>query len=205
MVLRMRAGMRRTAQAVAVGVALVAVLVGCSSGGDEDEVGRDEPEDATDPLAGDDREAYVAAFEETGRDPITAETTSEASCVAEAIVAAVGVDQLRDVATPREIAAAAGGASLAGLGLDVDAETTDAIYLAITECADPAQLFLDAIPGALPTGPASECFTEHLDEALVREVVMTRLIDGDQALADNPDIPARLTAIGRACTLETGP
>jgi len=192
-----RTGAARRAMIWTVGIVMVfaAALAGCSSGGDgEDGVG-------SDPLDGDDRDTYVVAFEEAGRDPVTGEMTEEASCVAEAIVDGVGVDQMRDVATPREIADAANGqgASLASLGVEVDTDQADAIYEGIEGCGDVAATFLDAIPGPQLAGPVAECFKEQLDDGLLREIVMTRLVEGDEAFVDDAEITSQLTAIGRTC------
>jgi hypothetical protein len=197
---RTGARVRATARAIAAGLVLATVLAGCSSGGDGDQAASER-----DPLGGDDRDTYVLAFEEVGRDPVSGEVTDTSGCVAEAIVEGVGVDQMRDVATPREIADAASGqgASLASLGVDVDADQADAIYAGIEACGDPAATFLDAIPGPPLTGPAAECFAAELDDALVRDMVMTRLLEGDEALVDS-ELTARLTAIGLACAAGAG-
>lgn len=136
------------ARAVALGLVLTAALASCSSGGDAKEDAEEEAAAEDDPLAGDDRDTYVLAFEEAGRDPVSGEVTEGATCVAEAIVDGVGVEGMRDVATPREIADAANGqgASLAELGVEVDTDRADAIYEGIEGCGDPAATFLDAIP-----------------------------------------------------------
>lgn len=185
---------------MALTLVLIAALAGCSSDGNADEAAAD------DPLAGDDRDTYVVAFEEVGRDPVSGEVTEVATCVAEAIVDGVGVEEMRDVATPREIADAANGegASLAALGVEVDDDRADAIYAGIEGCGDPAAAFLDAIPGAPLTGPAAECFAAGLDDELLRDIVMTRVVDGDEAFADDTELTAQLTAIGRTCAAEGG-
>ena len=114
----------------------------------------------------------------------------------------IGVDEMRDVATPREIAAAANGqgASLTDLGLEVDTAQADAIYEGIEACGDPALAFLDAIPGAELAGPDAQCFADRVDDELIRRIVMTRLVDGDDALAADTEITSQLTTIGRECT-----
>lgn len=187
--------MPKMTNAMLVGLVVAGALVGCSSDGDEADEGGD------DPLDGDGPDAYVVAFEEAGRDPVSGTVTDEASCISEAIVDGVGVDQLRDVATPREIAEAANGegVSLASLDLDVDAGQADAIYEGIRSCGDVADMFLDAFPGPQLTGPVIECFKDQLDDGLLREIMMTRLIDGDEAFTNKPEITTQLTAIGRTC------
>lgn len=143
----------------------------------------------------------MLAFDGASRVPASGEPAGEESCVAEAIVDAIGVERLRDVATPREIATAASGegVSLAGLGLEVDAGQADAIYSGIEGCGDPAEMLVASIPGPQLSGPVADCFTAGLDDALVREVVMTQLVDGDEALAEHSEITSQLTALGRAC------
>ena len=74
-------------------VGVVAVLFGCSHGGGS------EPEGGNDPLDGDGRDAYVAAFE-ISADPVTDEVAEQRQCIAGAVVDGVGVDELRDAATP---------------------------------------------------------------------------------------------------------
>jgi hypothetical protein len=109
---------KRLSRIVLAGWVLAAALMACSSGGDDDQASPDDQQETSSPLDGDGRDAYVVAFEETGRDPVSGDLTEGATCTAEAVVDGVGVDRLRDVATPREIAAAANGAaaSLSGLG-----------------------------------------------------------------------------------------
>lgn len=197
------ARMGALARATAMGLVLAAALASCSSGGDAEQDAEEEAA-ADDPLAGDDRDTYVVAFEEVGRDLVSGEVTEAATCVAEAIVDGVGVEGMRDVATPREIADAATGqgASLTDLGVEVDTDRADAIYEGIEGCGDPAATFLDTIPGPPLTGPAAECFAAQLDDNLLRDIVMTRLVDGDAAFADTPEITAQLTNIGRTCAAD---
>jgi hypothetical protein len=195
-----------TRLATTAGLVLVAA-VACSSdddaadGADRDEQSEHEEAEATSPLDGDGRDAYVAGFGETVRDPVSGELTDRASCIAEAVVDGVGVEQLRDVASPREIAAAASGdgGALESLGVEVDAAQADAIYDGIQGCGEPAEMFFESIPGAQPTGPVAECFKEQLSEDLLQEILMTRLVEGDQAFADKPEIAAELSSIGSAC------
>jgi hypothetical protein len=182
-------------------VVFVGGVVGCSSGDDAGEERGDRQERGSDPLDGSGREAYVLALGEAGRDPVSGAPSAEGGCVAEVIVDVVGVERLREVATAREVAAAANGdgASLAELGVEVDAAEEDEIYAGVEGCGDPAAMFLDAIPGAHFSGPVADCFRGHLDDAVVREVVMARLVDGDDALIEDPEVANELTAIGRSC------
>jgi hypothetical protein len=174
-------------------VGMVAFVVGCSSAG--------EPEDQSkDPLDGDGRDAYVAAFEAGDGAPVVDEVAEERRCVAQVLVDVVGVDELQDVGSPREVAA--GDKSLAGLGVEASDEQVDEIYAGVNECGDPAEGFfreLAVIGGGELAGPVVECFKGKLDEELLREIVVTRVIDGDSAFAEKPEITAKLTEIGRAC------
>ena len=196
-----RTGVVAMTRTVLVGLVLAVALVGCSSGGDADDAEDSDVTGVDGPLDGDDRDAYVVAFEDAGRDPTSGELTDEAGCTAEAIVDGIGVDEMRDVATPREIAAAANGqgASLTDLGLEVDTEQADAIYEGIEACGDPALAFLDAIPGPALAPSDAQCFADQVDDELLRRIVMTRLVDGDDALAADTEIASQLTAIGRDC------
>jgi hypothetical protein len=171
---------------------VLAVLVGCSSGG--------RPEAKQDPLDGDGRDAYVAAFATGDGTPVVDEVAEERRCVAQVLVDVVGMDELRDVGTPREVAT--GDKSLAGLGVEASDEQVDEIYAGVKECGDPAEGFfreLAIIGGGELAGPVVECFKGKLDEELLRDIVVTRLVDGDTAFAEKPEITVKLTEIGRAC------
>jgi hypothetical protein len=187
------------ARGLVVGCLVVAALVGCSSSGDGREDGRGGG--SGDPLDGDGRRAYVVAFERAGRDPVSGEVREEAGCMAEAIVDGVGLDDLRGAVTPRQVAEAAnrGGVALAALGVEPDEAQVDAVYEGIQECGDPVELFLGDIPGPQLPRPAVECFEERLDDDLLRQILMTRLVDGDTAFADMPEVTARLNEIGWSC------
>ena len=45
----------------------------------------------------------------------------------------------------------------------------------------------------------AQCFADQVDDEFVRRIVMTRLVDGDDALAADTEITSQLTAIGRGC------
>jgi hypothetical protein len=170
------------------------LLVACSSGGGS------EREDGDDPLDGDGRDAYVAAFEAGNGAPVVDEVAEERGCVAGVLVDVVGVSELQDVGTPREVAA--GEKALAGLGVEVSDEQVDDIYAGVKRCGDPAEGFfrdLAVIGGGELAAPVVECFTGKLDEELLREIVVTRLVEGDAAFAEKPKITAKLTEIGRSC------
>lgn len=174
-------------------IGALVLAAGCSSGG-----GSGEGDEAKDPLEGDGRGAYVAAFE-VASEPVTEEVAEETTCVAGAVVDGVGVEELRGVATPREIAAAATGEgnSLQALGVDVDGERADAIFRGVKECGDLGEMFVRNMGEMV--GPAIECFQAKLDDELLREIVMTQLVEGDAAFAGKPEITAKLMEIGRSC------
>ena len=148
----------------------------------------------------------MAAFG-TGDDavgvPAAEDVAERRSCVMEAVVDGVGVEALREVVTPREIADAATGAGLAGLEIDLDEAQTEAVFEGVKDCGDLSEMFVGEMAslggGELP-GPAMECFEGQLDDELLREIVMTRLVEGDAAFTEKPEISARLMEIGRSCT-----
>jgi len=161
-------------------------IVGCSSND-----GADGSSD--DPLEGTGREAYVAAFGagDAAGAPVVEDEDERRACVVEAVVDGVGVEVLRDVVTPREVADAAtdGGTALAGLGVELDGGRVDAVVEGVEECGDLGELFVGEMAtlggGELP-GPAMECFEGKLDDDLLREIVVTRLVEGDAAFAEKP-------------------
>lgn len=174
-----------------VGVIVVA-SVSCTSGGKE--------RSRHDPLDGNGHDAYVAAFESSNAEHVT---ESESQCVAETIVDSVGVDRLRDAATPRQIAdlAADADASFGRLGVEIDAQQGDAIYAAVKGCVDLREQFVSGMAeggGALPPA-VEECFKRKLNDELLREIFITRLTKGDAGFATGPELTETLMVIGRRC------
>lgn len=183
-----------------IGLVLASVwIVGCSSND-----GADGSSD--DPLEGNGREAYVEAFGvgDAAGAPAAEDVAERRACVVEAVVDGVGVEALRDVVTPREVADAAtgDGTALAGLGVELDEAQVDVLVEGVEECGDLGELFVGEMAalgaGELP-GPAMECFEGKLDDELLREIVVTRLVEGDVAFTEKPEITARLMEIGRSC------
>jgi len=100
-------------------------------------------------------------------------------------------------------AATGEGVALAGLGVDVGDEQADAIFEGVKTCGDLGEMFVQEMAavaggGDLPAA-AMECFQAKLDDDLLRDVVMTRLVDGDAAFAGRPELTAKLMEIGRSC------
>ena len=94
------------------------------------------------------------------------------------------------------------GTALAGLGVEVDAEEADAIFAGLAECGDLGEMFVReivAVGGTRVADPVSQCLEAKLDDSLLREIVMTRLVEGDAAFADKPEITAKLVEFGRSC------
>ena len=77
----------------------------------------------------------------------------------------------------------------------------EAIFGGVKECGDLAEMFVRDIGEMV--GPAFECFQGRLDEELLREIVVTRIVEGDAAFAGKPEISAKLMEIGRSCAVGT--
>lgn len=107
----------------------------------------------------------------------------ESRCFAEAIVDAVGVGALQDVATPEEIRANTEDDPLDAV--EVDRSQAEAIYDDTDGCIEYREVFLNA---ARRQGELSDAQLECLDEALTDELVRNYLVatfdEEEEALQD---------------------
>jgi hypothetical protein len=148
-------------------------------------------------LGGDERsedeQAYVdaiAAYTESQQSEELSFDAEQSRCFAEAIVDAVGVDSLRDVATPEEIRTSEEEDPLDAM--EVSRGQAEAVYDDANGCVDFRQVFLDSARQNGVTDSQLECLEGALSEDLVREYLVATFDEDEQ------DLEAADQALGEA-------
>jgi hypothetical protein len=109
-------------------------------------------------------------------------SAEESRCFAEAIVDAVGVDRLQEVATPEEIRTGGEGGPLDAI--DLDRRQAEAIYDDSSGCIDYRQILLNnARQEALPDAQI-ECLDRILTEDLARNFLVAQLVGDAEAMEE---------------------
>jgi hypothetical protein len=143
---------------------LVALAVLGAACGDDDDAGRgsDGPKDHA---------AYVEAISTviggSGLEP------QDIDCVAEAMVDALGVEQLQDKVTPAEIQASTGPADF---NLDVSEDQGNEFYDKMNECVDVREFFL-ASASTLAPG-VRDCLDASIDDDELRQAIVATFLVG---------------------------
>jgi hypothetical protein len=172
------------AGALALGLTILAAC-----GGDDDDSGN-----------GGDRQEYVdALIAAANQEDDAALSAEEDACFAEAIVDAVGVDNLAAAVTPDEIRDRATTA-VGDLGVEIDQAAGEAFYAGVSACVDLRALVIQAVVGTDEiSDAATQCFDERLTDDLVREFMVSGFSQGDEALQENGDLVSRLQAVFTEC------
>lgn len=163
---------RRPRTRLIVALAVIAVLVvgvgvvALARGGD----GRSEEE-----------QAYVDAVADSGAEESEELDFSaeETRCYAGAIVDAVGVDRLREHATPEEIRERGGEGSFDAFELDRGQAET--LYDRASDCIDFRQVLVNALGAEGLSGAQADCFEEALTEDLARDVMLAVFAEGAES------------------------
>ena len=200
--------MRRMMSTVLLTLAVFAAACGRGGGGsgDASSDGGREPAEANgnapngDPspdLRRDYAEAMAAADDLPGEP-----TEEEQVCMGFALVDAVGVDQITEAGGP-DIFDDPDAQSLTDLGISFDQQQADAFWEDLNECFDVRQAFFEGMRAG-PEIPeeAVRCLEREFDDDLMKRVVMTAIVEGEDALDRDEQLQEELFDIGVACGLE---
>jgi hypothetical protein len=180
--------MRRGAAAVAgtIVVALTLGLVAC--GGDSD--GRSD---------------YVDALADAAKTENEATPAATRRCLAEAAVDAVGVDKLKEAASPDEIRDA-GTTELALIGVKVTEADGEDFYERYNDCVDVREALIVGAVGSADISPdATACLQTELSDDLIRRYVVKAFTEGTNAALDDAALVGEIEAAFTACTATPEP
>lgn len=129
----------------------------------------------------DDEQAYIDALAEMDTAGQQSSTDEQSRCMAEVVVDVIGVDRLREAATPEEIRENASGEGISALGIRLDEDQATAVYDRGSECIDYRQLVLDSLRQRNYTDQQVECVDQYLTEDLLRDSVVAGIMEDAQA------------------------
>jgi hypothetical protein len=171
--------MRRTMLAVAV-LMMAAVGAAC---GDDDDGGGSESSSA-------EGQEYVDAIVASNGDSELTEEENE--CFARAFVDAVGVEQLQGAVTPDEIREDP-ERSPDEFGITLDEDQADAFWEDVNECMDVRAAFVEGLTeGEDMSQETVDCLEGAIDDDLLKRVLVTSLMEGEDALEEDQELMSDL-------------
>jgi hypothetical protein len=182
------AGGRRLTVPVTWGVvastgALALVLLGCSD---------------ADASSTADRASYVDSFVDAAESGNGSTTGEQDRCFAESAVDAVGVASLRDAGVTPDDVRDSGGSGPADLGVDVSDDDGADYFERLQGCLDVRSYLVDLVVGSgVVTEESVACLEEAFDDELVRRIVITDFVEGNDA--GMSEVADELEAIYVAC------
>lgn len=180
--------MRRTT--LVVTLAAISVF-GAACGDDDDSAG------SGGDSGSDEGREYVDAIVASGDDSEL--TDEENECFARAFVDAVGVDQLQGAVSPDEIRDNP-DSSPSEFGLTLDDAQADAFWDDINECMDVRAAFIESLTsGEDVPDETVECLEGAIDDDLLKRLLITSLMEGDDALEEDEDLMGDLVGVFSEC------
>jgi hypothetical protein len=129
-----------------------------------------------------DRASYVDAFVDAAESGNGSTTREQDSCFAESAVDAVGVTSLRESDVAPDDIRDSGGSSPADLGVDVSDDDGADYYERLQACLDVRSYLVDLVVGSgVVTDESVTCLEEAFDDELVRRIVITDFVEGNDA------------------------
>jgi hypothetical protein len=178
--------MRRTMLAVAV---LVMAALGAACG-DDDAGGGGES-------SSEEGQEYVDAIVASNDDSEL--TDEENECFARAFVDAVGVDELQGAVTPDEIREDP-QRSPEEFGITLDDDQADAFWEDVNECMDVRAAFVEGLTeGEDMSQETVDCLEDAIDDDLLKRVLVTSLMQGDDALQEDQELMGDLIGVLGDC------
>jgi hypothetical protein len=178
--------MRRTMLAVAV---LVMAALGAACGDDDDGGGGES--------SSDEGQEYVDAIVASNDDSEL--TDEENECFARAFVDAVGVEQLQGAVTPDEIREDP-ESSPSEFGLTLDDDEADAFWEDVNECMDVRAAFVEGLTeGEDMSQETVDCLEDAIDDDLLKRVLVTSLMEGEDALQQDQELMSDLIGVLGDC------
>jgi hypothetical protein len=178
--------MRRTMLAVAA-LVMAALGAGC---GDDDGGGGGES-------SSEEGQEYVDAIVASNDDSEL--TDEENECFARAFVDAVGVEELEGAVTPDEIREDP-ESSPEEFGITLDEDQADAFWEDVNECMDVRAAFVEGLTeGEDMSQETVDCLEEAIDDDLLKRVLVTSLIEGEDALEEDQELMSDLIGVLSDC------
>ena len=175
---------------IRLAVSLVAVF-GFAACGDDDGGGS-----AGDSASAEGQEyvdAIVASNDETEL------TDEENECFARAFVDAVGVEELQGAVSPEEIRANP-ESTPQEFGITLDDDQADAFWNDVNECMDVRAAFVEGITeGENMSEETVNCLEDAIDDDLLKRVLVTSLMEGDEALDEDEELMSDLIGALSEC------
>jgi hypothetical protein len=170
--------MRRTMLAVAV---LTMAALGAACGDDDGGGGESSSEDG---------QEYVDAIVASNEDSELTEEENE--CFARAFVDAVGVEQLQGAVTPDEIREDP-ESSPDEFGITLDEDQADALWEDVNACMDVRAAFVEGLTeGEDMSQETVDCLEGAIDDDLLKRVLVTSLMEGEDALEEDQELMSDL-------------
>lgn len=178
--------MRRTMLAVLVMAALGAAC------GDDDGGGGGGGESSSE-----EGQEYVDAIVASNDDSEL--TDEENECFARAFVDAVGVDGLQGAVTPDEIREDP-QSSPEEFGITLDDDQADAFWEDVNECMDVRAAFVEGLTeGEDMSQETVDCLEDAIDDDLLKRVLVTSLMQGEDALQEDQELMSDLIGVLSDC------
>jgi hypothetical protein len=203
--------MARTLALLIAGAAVV-FAAGCGDDDDDDGAGTTSGESevastttgstSSGTAASADAQAYVDAMIESfdNADPDELQIDREqAQCLAPRWVEVMGPDRLAEAGIQPEDFAAEGDVDLSAVGLTED--DGNELYDAFAACdIDVKTLFVDGFTsGRGISAEDRECFADALDDDLLRRIMVTTLVEGEEALSQDEELSGDLFSVFAEC------
>ena len=149
-----------------------------------------------------DAQAYVDAMIDSfdNADPDELQIDREqAQCLAPKWVDTIGTDRLAAAGIEPQDFAAEGNVDLTTVGLTED--DGNAMYDSMAECdIDVKELFVDGFADERDVSAEDrQCFTDALDDDLLRRIMVTTLIGGEEALNQDEELSGDLIGVFAEC------
>ena len=126
-------------------------------------------------------------------------TDEENECFARAFVDAVGVDQLQGAVSPDEIRENP-ESSPEELGITLDDDQADAFWEDVNECMDVRAAFIEGLTeGEGMSEETVDCLEDAIDDDLLKRVLVTSLMEGEDALEEDQDLTSDLIGALSEC------
>jgi hypothetical protein len=123
----------------------------------------------------------------------------ESECFARAFVDAVGVDQLRGAVSPEEIRENP-ESSPDEYGITLDDDQADAFWDDLNGCMDVRAAFVEGLAaGENMSDETVACLEDAIDDDLLKRVLLTALVEGDDALEEDEELMGDLIGVFSDC------
>jgi hypothetical protein len=126
-------------------------------------------------------------------------TDEQNECFARAFVDAVGVEQLQGAVSPDEIRANP-ETTPQEFGITLDDDQADAFWNDVNECMDVRAAFVEGMTeGEDVSEETVNCLEDAIDDDLLKRVMVTSLMEGDEALDQDEELMSDLIGVLSDC------